>query len=422
MRRAFLSLTLLALSTSAHAQFPGADRVIRGAMLVSDLNIGPEEERAIGEKVSEHIRQRYGVLQDSAVHKYVALVGTALAQRSTMPKLAWQFIVLDTDGVNAFAAPGGFIHITRGALALVQNEAELAGVLGHEIIHVTQQHTVKAIKKSKLSDLGVEAGTANAPGGGLSQLAVQQLADQVTDMVLTGFGRADELESDQQGVVLANTVGYSPGALGAFLTRLVERNKGTTEKRGLFASHPQMKERLDRLSATILAKKLAATAVLDARYKSFISFPPKPQSEIAVVEPGAAGLTGGGSGEKTESKPAASDSKESGAAQADKGTTEAPKKSGDEQAKKSDDEKSKTEGGEQAKKSEEQPKKSGMFGIGKKLFSGGGEKKSAQVTGSGAGRALDPERDAKGGPNPALVAVNVDVAELEAFKKEGALM
>ncbi len=86
----------------------------------------------LGAEVSQRIRARYGVVQNQAAHRYVALVGTALAQVSSRPDLAWKFIVLDTDAVNAFAAPGGFVHITKGALANLKSESELAGVLGHE--------------------------------------------------------------------------------------------------------------------------------------------------------------------------------------------------------------------------------------------------------------------------------------------------
>ena len=90
------------------------------------------------------------------MHRYVALVGAVLAQASGKPNLPWTFIVLDTDAVNAFAAPGGFVHITRGALALIQDEAELAGVLGHEIMHVTEKHTIRAIQKSKAIQMGAD--------------------------------------------------------------------------------------------------------------------------------------------------------------------------------------------------------------------------------------------------------------------------
>ena len=115
---------------------------------------GRAEEQQIGAGVSEKIRQRYGVVQDANVHRYVALVGTVLAQASSRPSIPWTFVVLDTDGVNAFAAPGGFVHITRGALALLQNEAELAGVLAHEIIHVSEKHTIRAIQKNKTIEMG----------------------------------------------------------------------------------------------------------------------------------------------------------------------------------------------------------------------------------------------------------------------------
>ena len=88
--------------------------------------------------------------------KYVSLVGNVLAKASSRPDLKWEFIVLDTDGVNAFAAPGGLVHITKGALGLIKSEAELAGVLGHEIAHITKKHTVNAIKKSKATKMGTE--------------------------------------------------------------------------------------------------------------------------------------------------------------------------------------------------------------------------------------------------------------------------
>ena len=189
---------------------------------------------------------RYGVVQDANVHRYVALVGTALTQISTKPNLPWKFIVLDTDAVNAFAAPGGFVHITRGALALLQDEAELAGVLGHEIIHITEQHTIRAIQKSKSIQMG-----ANETLSGNAAL-LNQLAENIyLDIIEKGFGRAEENESDEKGIVLANKVGYAPQGLHRFLTRLQERNKGATEKRGLFASHPEMTERLDRLAKQI---------------------------------------------------------------------------------------------------------------------------------------------------------------------------
>ncbi len=169
-----------------------------------DLNITEAEEIELGQDVSLKIRQRFGVVQDAAVHKYVTLVGTTLVEQTARPKLPWTFIVLDTDGVNAFAAPGGFVHITRGALGLIKSESELAGVLAHEIAHVTQKHTVNAIRKSK----GVQIGA----GETLSDRTVflDALANRVYDMVLeNAFDRGDELDADKEGILIVQKASYA---------------------------------------------------------------------------------------------------------------------------------------------------------------------------------------------------------------------
>src|SRR5512134_2022242 len=161
MKRRLLAVALVAWAAPAEGQFGALGKALETGLKVKDLQITDEQEQEIGRLVSDKIRQRYGVVQDQAVHRYVSLVGAAVASPTSRPLSYWHFVVLDTDGVNAFAAPGGFVHITRGALALLRDEAELAGVLGHEIVHVTEQHTMKAIKKSNAKDLGLEMG----PGG-----------------------------------------------------------------------------------------------------------------------------------------------------------------------------------------------------------------------------------------------------------------
>jgi predicted Zn-dependent protease len=370
---AAISAPLPAVSAGADAagQIGTIGSVLKKANDVRELQVTEKEEAQLGASVSERIRTRYGVVQDPAVHRYVSLVGMSLAAASTRPALPWTFIVLDTDGVNAFAAPGGYVHITRGALGLIQNEAELAGVLAHELIHITAKHTISAIQKSKAVQMG--ASETMSGSAALLERAVTATYDNIVER---GFGREDENESDEKGIALANQVGYDPKALGAFLTRLKERNKGSTERRGLFASHPEMQSRLDNLTKVIAAKKLTATVTLADRYKKVITYVPKPMTEIAVVAPGSAGLTGGG-GAKTEAK------------------KEEPKK--------------------------EEPKKSGGFGLGRMLPGGGGEKKQAQATGSGAARGVDPEKDSRGGANPKPVPVKIAAADVAAFKKEGGL-
>ena len=381
MKRSFVLLAILILVLiEARFSVPVAADQIGGiskglgiakkANDVRELRMTDAEEQALGANVSERIRTRYGVVQDPGVHLYVAQVGTVLAQGSTRPNLPWTFIVLDTDGVNAFAAPGGYLHITRGALALIKNEAELAGVLGHEIIHVTEKHTVRAIQKNQ----AVQMGAAETLSGSAA-LMDRVVAAVYENIVERGFGRSEENESDEQGVALANKAGYAPNGLVTFLTTLKNRNKESKEKRGLFASHPEMQDRLDRITKQIASKKLTATATVETRYTKIVSYKPVPVTAIATVDPGAAGLTGGDA--KPEEKKA------------------------------------------EEKKAEE-PKK-GRFGLGRMLPAGGGEKKQAQVTASGGARGVDPEKDSKGGPNPKIVPVKIVAADLAAFKKQGGL-
>jgi predicted Zn-dependent protease len=352
---------LAAPAPAAAEQLGKLGGALKRAQQFKDVEMTDAEEAQLGAEVSTRIRTRYGVVQNQAVHRYVTLVGTALAQASSKPALAWQFIVLDTDAVNAFASPGGFVHITKGALANLKTESELAGVLGHEIIHVTDKHTIRAIQKGKLVQMGADETVA-----GNSKL-MNALADKAYEVIEQGFGRGEELESDEKGIVLANTVGYAPQGMNGFLAMLVERNKeAPPAKNGLFASHPETKERMDKMTRQIASAKLTSTATVTERYTSTITFKPVAAAEIATIEAGSAGAAGA-----------------------------------------------------TAKPAEEPKKKGGLMGA---LRPGGGERRAAQTTGSGAARGAGSEdRLAKGGSNPALVAVAVSAADVAAFKKAGGL-
>ena len=369
------------LATPAAAQFGSIGKGLSVAKKANDAVYTEAEKQQLGAEVSANIRKKFGVVQDESVHRYVTLVGAVLARVSKKPDYPWRFIVLDTDAVNAFAAPGGYIHITKGCLALIGNESELAGVLGHELVHVTEDHTVKALSKAGFVDT---AASASGQGDGISSA----LVNQVTNIALQGFGRGEELESDQHGLGLAAKAGYQPDGLRTFLQRLTDRNKNSSEKRGLFASHPAMQERLDKLAAQE-KKERASTVTLVARYQQFISYKPVPQSQIATVAAGASGLASGSSSSAKK--------------------TDDPDQDGKKDAKKD------------AAPAEEKPKKKG-FGLGSLASGlGGGEKKSGQTVASGGARGLDPEVDAKGGPNPGLVSVSLTRADIEAFRKDGQL-
>jgi len=343
----------LALAAPARAQLGGLGKALekgkKGLDTFEDLRITDAEEQQMGADISAMLREKYGVVQDRNVHKYVALVGTTLAQASTRPNLRWTFVVLDTDGVNAFAAPGGYVHITRGALALIQNEAELANVLGHEIGHITAKHTIDAVKQGKRVSLVAEA---------TRQQVLEEFTKRLYEAVLENkFDRDDETDSDKTGITLASRTGYAPQGLAAFLNKLAERNKGLKEPSGVFASHPETRARLDAMNRVITSQRLTATALVAPRYSASISYKPVPVSSVAQVAPPTQGAA--------TAKP----------------------------------EESKGGGG-----------LSRSLGLGR-------ERSSSSTVASAGSRGVNPDRDAKGGPNKAAVVVTVTAAEIAEFKK-----
>lgn len=368
MTKRILAIIFVAVCSPSYAQVGGildkVKKVQEQAKKLDEFNITDAEERKIGDDVSAKIRARFGVVQDPAIHKYVTLVGLSVARASERPAIPWTFVVLDTDGVNAFAAPGGIVHITRGALGLVKNEAELAGVLAHEVGHVAHKHAVNAIKKNKAVQMGTQAATKDrAP-------FLDQVANKTYEIVLeNSFDRGDEIDADKASVMYAQKGGYSPATLADFLARLDDRNKNQAERNGLFASHPETRERIEKVRTAAAGMK-GATA--EARYKQNVKYTAVPITSIAAVEKGASGLTGStGTGGK--------------------------------------DDKSK------GKQSAEAPKQG--FGAGALKQTVAPEKQSAQVTASGGSRGLGADRAAKGGANPAIVRVAVSDAELAAFRK-----
>ena len=379
MKKIAFAIAFVFAASPAFGQLGGLGGITKRAQQakkLADLDISEKDERAIGESVSAKLIDKFGVYTDAGVNRYVTLVGTVLAQQSERPKLDWKFIVLDTEGVNAFAAPGGLVHITKGALGLIKSEAELAAVLGHEIVHITEKHTINAIKQSQMRGIAVDEAGAQ---GGLAGALIGQLGNASFEFLLDNkFSRNDEEESDEDGITLANTVGYSPRGMADFLMHVSERNKDRKEPNGLFASHPQIKDRLTRLDKVIRERKLTATATVQARYAKEVTFDAKPVTEVAASVDGAAGAVGGGS---------------SGSA-----SKEEPKKE------------------EEEKKAP--PKRRG-FGVGALAgnLTGGREAESTQASASAGGRMGVPDRDAPGGPNKSPVRVTVTPAELEEFKK-----
>jgi outer membrane protein OmpA-like peptidoglycan-associated protein len=206
------------------------------------------QEIELGRAITAAVGRRYPLLRDPALTRYVALVGNTVAGHSDRPDLRYSFAVLDTEEVNAFAAPGGFVFVTRGTLRSLRDEAALAGVLGHEIAHIALYHGVKAIKAGKQKELAlfaVREGVAHSRAAAF-QGAIAGTADFFMEhVVLKGYSREQEAEADRLGQAYAARAGYHPAGLRDFLSVLVERGAG--EAATFLSTHPGTRERRDEL-------------------------------------------------------------------------------------------------------------------------------------------------------------------------------
>jgi predicted Zn-dependent protease len=219
----------------------------RGTVAAAFSDMDEPQEIELGRAVTANVGSRYRLLRDPALTSYVALVGNAVAARSERPDLRYYFAVLDSPEVNAFAAPGGYVFVTRGALALMRDEAMLAGVLGHEVAHVALRHGVDAVKAQQRKDLavlGLQQGlrfTSAAPFSQAIAFAADTVAEQI---VLKGFSRAEEDTADQAGFQYARAAGYDPAGLRDFLAALVQRGKTDTGLATFFSTHPGTEDRV----------------------------------------------------------------------------------------------------------------------------------------------------------------------------------
>lgn len=239
---------------------PRLAKTIRGGgnLIGGLLPIGYEEEQTIGQAIALQVIARYGGVYDRPdLTRYVNLVGRAVALTCDRPDIEYRFAVLNHDSINAFAAPAGYIFLTRGLLKTIRNEAELATVLGHEIGHVTQKHILDVIQRSKQIAGVAEAGLAYATQNpdafkNVIDGAVKKLLDE-------GLDQNKELESDRLGVIFASRVGYDPTAYETFLDRL-KTIKG--DDRAFFKTHPNFSNRISAVQSTIREQGLKATGSL----------------------------------------------------------------------------------------------------------------------------------------------------------------
>jgi predicted Zn-dependent protease len=217
------------------------------------VTMSEAKEIELGKKMHPQVLQQYGRYDDQALQQYVNSVGQKIAVNSHRPKLEYTFTVLDSDEVNAFALPGGYVYITRGIMAYLNSEAELAAVLGHEIGHVTARHSVRQQTGQTATNVGATVvGILTGSGD------IANVVGAAGGALVSGYGRDMELEADGLGAEYLNRIGYEPAAM-IDVVRLLknqemlevqmarQENRKPRIYHGVFASHPDNDTRLQEV-------------------------------------------------------------------------------------------------------------------------------------------------------------------------------
>ena len=226
--------------------------------------IGEGQEIQMGQQSDPEIIATMGLYDDAAVQKYVSDIGLRLAASSERPDLPWTFRVVDDPTVNAFAVPGGFIYVTRGLMSHLTSEAQLVGVLGHEIGHVTARHSVQDLSKSQLAQIGLGIGMILAPQlQGLGQLAGAGL-----QVLFLKYSRDHENQADELGVRYMRHNGYEPTEMAAVMSML-ERSSQLSPESGKvpewMSTHPSPPNRVAHIMELAAASEAQSTGKLVRR-------------------------------------------------------------------------------------------------------------------------------------------------------------
>lgn len=238
-------------------------------LAVSPLSAVPfislETELAMGQAADKDIINQYGIYQDKSLQLYVDQIGQNLVSRLSDKVFSkFYFRVVDSSEINAFALPGGYVYVTRGLLALVNSEAELAGVMGHEIGHIIYHHGAKQIVRSIGSQILAIGGAIASPENAGSWLTVSTAMFQQINL---GYGRDAEIESDQQGILNGSEAGYNSYGMAEFLKSLRRKEIMSGQSYHSFqASHPDTKDRI--IKADLLAARMRTDSTEENYFRS----------------------------------------------------------------------------------------------------------------------------------------------------------
>ncbi len=258
-RTGFSCVCVLFLATVAQGCAINPVTVQREFVLISE-----GQEIQMGREADPEIVGSLGLVEDSAWQEYVQSLGEVMATQSERPNLPWTFRVVDDPVVNAFALPGGFIYVTRGILGHFSSEAELAGVLGHEIGHVTARHSVNQLSRAQLAQVGLGVGTILAPD--LAPFA--QAAEAGLGLLLLSYGRDAERQADQLGLRYMTREGYDPREMAATFEMLADASGASEDGRvpAFLSTHPNPLDRRDEILQRIEVGEVSGDLVARDEY------------------------------------------------------------------------------------------------------------------------------------------------------------
>lgn len=273
-RLSLLLGVLLLSSGSVQAFNLDLNKLLDVGKKTADLkDVDEKGEAEIGSAAAAHLLGAAPLVQNEKLQGYVNQVGLWLAMQTERPDLPWRFGVMDSDSVNAFAAPGGYVFITRGLLLRMRNEAELAGVLAHEIAHVLKRHHLVAIQKNAKTGLVTD----------LMSMAVDNSSSQYgewekkalsasTELYARGLDKGDEFEADRLGVVIAARAGYDPYGLLSVLQTLDSMSPQDSNLALMFKTHPLSHQRLDLLDAAMTGnlERYASQPMVADRFETVV--------------------------------------------------------------------------------------------------------------------------------------------------------
>jgi predicted Zn-dependent protease len=286
-----VAATLSLSITPAHAQLGGLGGLFNKAQKAKKVGdamreIGPEEEIKIGNDLAGMILGAAPLANNDAEQHYVNRLGMWLAMHTDRADLPWHFGIVETEDVNAFSTPGGYVLITRGMFESARNESELAGVLAHEIAHVVQKHHLHALQNEMRTSAVADVGGSMVASGGVAGLVTEQVIKAGRTLYTRGLDKGDEYEADRMGVVIAARSGYSPYGLVGVLQTLsaAQADKGLAL---MMKTHPNPTDRMDRLDKAMGTRLDGLTPVADD-LPSFVALREPPPPPVIKAPPAKA--------------------------------------------------------------------------------------------------------------------------------------